>query len=78
MFKGTRKIFLIIILISGLMYSFGCTQKKEYTLSVNVSAETAWGKGAARFADLVNKRSNGKIRIRLLKLSGKWRIVFLC
>ena len=64
MFQRSRKLFLIIILISGLMYSVGCIQKKEYTLSVNVSAETAWGKGAARFADLVAKKSNGKIKIK--------------
>lgn len=64
MIRYSRKFFLIIILISGLMYSVGCAQKKEYTLSVNVSAETAWGKGAARFAELVAAKSKGKIKIK--------------
>ena len=42
----------------------GCAQKRDYKLSVNVSGETAWGKGAARFAELVRERSDGRIRIK--------------
>ena len=64
MIRNARKVFLRIILILGLVYSVGCAQKKEYTLSVNVSAETAWGKGAARFADRVAEKSAGKIKIK--------------
>ncbi|MGA1823949.1 MAG: TRAP transporter substrate-binding protein DctP [bacterium] len=53
-------IFIIVVFI----LSCGCAQKKEYKLSVNLSEETAWGKGAARFAELAFERSGGTINIK--------------
>ena len=38
-----NKIFLIWLLVAGGLFGqLGCLKKKEYKLSVNVSAETAW------------------------------------
>lgn len=64
MFRYAQRFFVIVMLLFGVTWSYGCTQKKEYKLSVNVSAETAWGKGAARFTELVAERSHGKIKIK--------------
>ena len=58
-----RGFFLLSISLSCYLL-FGCSQKTGYKLSVNVSSETAWGKGAARFAELVNEKSKGKIQIK--------------
>jgi len=38
--------------------------KKEYKMQVNVGPTTAWGKGAAKFAELAEKKTGGKIRVR--------------
>ena len=61
--SSKRAIFLFSVFICCFVI-FGCAQKKVYKLSVNVSSETAWGKGAARFAELVNERSEGEIQIK--------------
>ena len=59
-----KRFYLSMILSLCFFMIFGCAKKKEYKLSVNVSAETAWGKGAARFAQLVYEKSGGKIQIK--------------
>jgi len=62
--ESFKRFYLSIILCLCFFTISGCTQKREYKLSVNVSAETAWGKGAARFARLVYEKSEGKIQIK--------------
>lgn len=57
-------IFLFLSLFLVLTLLSGCSKKPEYKLSVNVSDATSWGKGAARFAELVFKRSEGRIVIK--------------
>lgn len=61
-----QKLFCLFIMIFYFsLVIVGCTQrKKEFKLSVNLSKETAWGQGAARFAELVHERSFGKINIK--------------
>jgi len=59
--KGILGLCVVLLCCS---LSLGCAQKREYKLSVNLSEETAWGKGAARFAGLVLERSDGRIRIK--------------
>ena len=39
--------------------------KPEYKLSVVVGPDTAWGKGAQRFADLVRERTQGRVNIKV-------------
>ena len=60
----SQRAFILLAFFCFCFLIFGCAQKKEYKLSVNVSEETAWGKGAAMFAELVFERSMGKIRIK--------------
>ncbi|NOY75122.1 MAG: DctP family TRAP transporter solute-binding subunit [Kiritimatiellaeota bacterium] len=38
--------------------------KKEYRMQVNVGSSTYWGMGAAKFAELVRKRTNGRINVK--------------
>lgn len=64
MFHYTRMFLVVIMVIAGFTCGCGSEQKKGYTLSVNVSAETAWGKGASRFAELVAEKSHGNITIK--------------
>lgn len=39
--------------------------KAEYKLDIVPSLTTGWGKGAVRFADLVRKRTNGRVNIKV-------------
>lgn len=39
--------------------------KPEYKLSVRTADNTAWGKGAQKFADLVKERTGGKMNIKV-------------
>ena len=59
-----KNILAFLFFLYGSIVCFGCAPKKEYKLSVNVSEETAWGKGAAKFAELVKNKSEGKINIK--------------
>jgi tripartite ATP-independent transporter DctP family solute receptor len=38
--------------------------KKEYRMQVNVGSSTYWGMGAAKFAELVKKKTKGKINVK--------------
>ncbi|MGA1842269.1 MAG: TRAP transporter substrate-binding protein DctP [bacterium] len=62
--KFNQKAFVWLAFFCFCLLGFGCAKKKEYKLSVNVSEDTPWGKGAAMFAELVFERSMGKIRIK--------------
>ncbi len=65
--KIIRMCFVLIVLLIFSVLLSGCMKKgayKEYKLSVNVSEDTAWGKGAARFAQLVYEESEGNIKIK--------------
>ncbi|MGA1794799.1 MAG: TRAP transporter substrate-binding protein DctP [bacterium] len=64
MTRNLKWILWLCVLCFCCFLCLGCTQKRDYKLSVNVSGETAWGKGAARFAELVLERSDGRIRIK--------------
>ncbi|MGA1867651.1 MAG: TRAP transporter substrate-binding protein DctP [bacterium] len=62
-----RKSIRIVSMVCTIFFCYcmcGCAQKKEYKLSVNLSKETAWGKGAGRFAELAYERSGGEINIK--------------
>lgn len=40
------------------------THKVEYRMQVNVGPRTAWGLGAARFAELVKEKTGGRINVK--------------
>lgn len=66
--KYIKKIYLpLVSLLIICALSQGCNKgntSREYKLSVNVSQDTAWGRGAERFTELVTERYGGKIRIK--------------
>jgi TRAP-type transport system periplasmic protein len=56
-----RVLFIVFIaLIPGRLWA---DYKPEFKLSLNVNAETSWGRAAQRFADTVRYRTGGRIRI---------------
>lgn len=65
------KRFLTIILVFGVSLAFSATialagnYKKEYKMSVVVGPKLPWGAGATKFTNLVRKRTNGRINIKV-------------
>lgn len=59
--KQTLAAALALALVSAPAFAF----KHQYKLSVVVGPNTAWGEGAQRFADLVKKKTDGKINIKV-------------
>lgn len=55
-------IFTLCFLASPNLYAKGF--KKEYKLQVTVGPNFYWGQGAAKFAELVKKKTNGQINIK--------------
>lgn len=56
---------MVLVLIASLCVPSFAGLKKEYKLSINVSDATPWGKGAAKFAELVKERTDGKVNIKV-------------
>ncbi|MBA4417446.1 MAG: hypothetical protein C0392_06010 [Syntrophus sp. (in: bacteria)] len=54
--------FILLFCIVGT--GFGAQYKPEYKMSVVVGPIGAWGEGASRFAEAVNKATNGRINIK--------------
>ena len=70
------------LLVCLVAFSAGAAEyKQEYKLSVVPGANSGWGMSAARFADLVRERSNGRINIKVYAssqlLAGKQTSEFL-
>ncbi len=71
---GTRsiscqKIWILVVSIFTLCFLAGPDAgakgfKKEYKLQVTVGPNFYWGKGAAKFAQLVKKNTGGQINIK--------------
>jgi tripartite ATP-independent transporter DctP family solute receptor len=60
-----RKIILFGILITFLVvFSLACG-RTEINFSHTNAPDSSWDKGAVRFAEIVNKQSNGKIQVNI-------------
>ncbi|MCK5844232.1 MAG: DctP family TRAP transporter solute-binding subunit [Victivallales bacterium] len=61
-------IAMIAVFVSTGVILTSCGGKKglksEYKMQVNVGASTYWGMGAAKFAELVKEKTNGKINVK--------------
>ena len=80
-----KRLFGLAGLLAGLCLmassALAAEYKQEYKLSVVPGANSGWGMSAARFADLVRERSNGRINIKVYAssqlLAGKQTSEFL-
>jgi tripartite ATP-independent transporter DctP family solute receptor len=63
-----RILPLAFSLAAAAILASSCGGKKglktEYRMQVNVGSSTYWGMGAAKFAELVKKKTNGKINVK--------------
>jgi TRAP-type transport system periplasmic protein len=64
-----RRVVLAIVvtfsLIFGVLAASGAAEyKPEFTLSLVISQDSAWGRAAIRFADILRYRTQGRINIR--------------
>jgi tripartite ATP-independent transporter DctP family solute receptor len=54
-----------VLLVLGLLASpVAAEYKPEFTLSLVITQETAWGRAAVRFADVLRHRTQGRINVR--------------
>lgn len=51
--------------VAGLERASAAALKNEYKLTMNVSTETAWGKGGVKFAELVKEYTGGKVNVKV-------------
>lgn len=77
--KSLVYVLAIALLLALVMTAAGCAGggteqaggeeevqfKDEYKLTMNVSNETAWGKGGVKFAELVKEYTGGKINVKV-------------
>ncbi len=69
--RTIRQVFFALV-ITGLLIGAGCSEsppgelnlKKEYRMQVTVGPQTYWGMGAARFAELVQQKTAGRITVK--------------
>jgi tripartite ATP-independent transporter DctP family solute receptor len=63
-----RTVIFLCLTISMVLFltqtGWSARFKKEYRLQVNVAPSYYWSMGAAKFAELVNEKTNGRIRIK--------------
>jgi TRAP-type C4-dicarboxylate transport system substrate-binding protein len=64
-----RRVVLAIVvtfsLVLGVLAASGAAEyKPEFTLSLVISQDSAWGRAAIRFADILRYRTQGRINIR--------------
>ena len=58
-------LLTLVVLVCGLAVPALAAYKDEYKMSVNVAAQSAWGKGAGKFAELLAEKSGGKINVKV-------------
>ena len=83
--RWTWGVVFVCLLSAGALLAFSqradAAYKAEYKLSVVPGATSGWGLTAARFAELVNERTNGRINIKVYPssqlLAGKQTSEFL-
>ena len=83
--RMTWGVVFVCLLSAGALLAFSqradAAYKAEYKLSVVPGATSGWGLTAARFAELVNERTNGRINIKVYPssqlLAGKQTSEFL-
>jgi len=57
-------VFIVSFMLGLAATGWTANYKPEYKLSVVVAPTSPWGQGAQMFADLVNKKSDGRINIK--------------
>jgi TRAP-type transport system periplasmic protein len=58
-------VAVIMLLVLGLLAGPAAADyKREFTLSLVITQDSAWGRAAVRFADVVRHRTQGRINIR--------------
>ena len=65
--RGSLALILALLLLAAGLLAPPCgaqTFKKEYKMTVNVGPSYYWGMGAAKFAELVREKTNGRIVIK--------------
>jgi len=63
------KRFPLLVLVLSLLAGSNCKRKKppfkkEYSMQITVGPTTYWGMGAARFAELVEEKTGGRILVK--------------
>ena len=66
---STVSLISVALCSASLLWMVGCNGRKaefkrEYKLQVNVGSTTYWGMGAARFSELVEKKTDGRITVK--------------
>lgn len=59
--------FFFLVFVTGTAVSSASEEgkyKKEYKLTLNVASSFYWGMGAAKFAELVKEKTNGRINVK--------------
>ena len=56
---------VLLLGVIGLNEASEAALKKEYKLTMNVSTDTAWGKGGVKFAELVKEYTDGKVNVKV-------------
>lgn len=66
-----RKVLSVILVLALLLGMAGADKasatalKSEYKLTMNVSTDTAWGKGGVKFAELVKEYTGAKVNVKV-------------
>lgn len=76
--KSLIRVLAVVMLVTLVFVTAGCTGggngnggeggdslKPEYKLTMNVSTDTAWGKGGVKFAELVKEYTDGKVNVKV-------------
>jgi TRAP-type transport system periplasmic protein len=59
------RVAVIMLFVLGLLAGPAAADyKPEFTLSLVITQDSAWGRAAVRFADVVRHRTQGRINIR--------------
>src|SRR5215813_10558473 len=58
------RLAVVLIVLCLLAAPVAAEYKAEFTLSLVINSDTAWGRAATRFADVLRHRTQGRISIR--------------
>ncbi len=63
--KRLSVLLIAIMAVCAFIVPAHAGYKKEYKMSVVVGPTSGWGKGAARFAELVKEKTGGKVNVKV-------------
>jgi len=61
---SVKSVVTLFLILSLLTWPAGAEYKPEFKLSLVITSDTAWGRAATRFADIVRYRTQGRINIK--------------